>query len=72
MLARRFARLERDIRCQEQYRGIPRVVAAKRGELSYAPPRELSLNPHTGDLKMPYPTGGRGFMDAHIEYTSQN
>ena len=42
-LARQFARLEREVRGHEQYRGIPRVVASRQGEMSYLAPSEVRL-----------------------------
>jgi hypothetical protein len=68
LLMRRFAKLEQDVRQKEQYRGIPRVTAAATGELSYIEPTQLEVIPDTGELKMPFPTGGRGFMDSYVQY----
>jgi hypothetical protein len=70
LLMRRFAKLEQDIRRQEQYRGIPRVTAAASGEMSYHKPTDFEVDPLTGELKMPFPTAGRGFMDSYLQYES--
>jgi len=70
LLMRRFAKLEQDIRRQEQYRGIPRVTAAASGEMSYLKPTDFEVDPLTGELQMPFPTAGRGFMDSYLQYAS--
>ena len=40
-LVRRYAELERQIREREQYRGIPRIVAARDGDMAHAAPCEV-------------------------------
>jgi hypothetical protein len=78
VLVRRYAQLEREIRQQEQYRGIPRVIAAEHGEMSYLAPREGELKiqddvvASTQLFKTHRPVGSRGFMDACVQYTARS
>lgn len=36
--------------------------------MAYLAPTEMTVDEETGQVKMPFPVGGRGFMDACVQY----